>query len=157
MEIVNKILVLAMGNDIMGDDGVSLEAAKHLKDYYGDNIIIEDVFGGGFELLDYMEGKEKVLIIDSISTGKHEQGTIMELSEREFHKIEASSPHYVGLPEVIKISKLLNIDFPSHIKILAVETKPQLCLKEGLSPCIENSIPELVNKAKTILDEWIKN
>lgn len=157
MEKNYKILVLAMGNDIMGDDGVALEAAKQLSELYGDKITVEEMYGGGLELFDVVEGMDKVLIIDSITTGNYEPGTICEYSDKEFRKTIASSPHYIGLPEVINISKLLNLNFPTEIKILAVEILLQLNVKEGLSPEIRNSVPGLVDKAKLILDRWLKD
>jgi hydrogenase maturation protease len=156
MENENIILVLALGNDIMGDDAVALEVAEALKAIYHDKIIVEEVFGGGLELLDEMEGKDKVLIIDSISTGNYKPGTILVFTENEFQKIAVSSPHYIGLPEVIDISKLLDIDFPKEYMFLAVETEPQLCVKQGISPDIKAAIPEMIEKAGLILDIWLK-
>jgi hydrogenase maturation protease len=157
MENNHKILIIALGNDIMGDDAVSLEVARHLKQFYKNKIIVEEVFGGGLELLDLMEGMDKVLIIDSISTGNYQPGTILVFTENEFSKIAVASPHYIGLPEVIDISRLLDIDFPKDYMFLAIETEPQLCVKQGLSPYISTAIPEMVEEAKVILDIWTQN
>ncbi len=60
----NNILVLALGNDIMGDDGAALEAAGILEKKFADEIDIFKVSSAGFMLLDILEGYEKVIIID---------------------------------------------------------------------------------------------
>jgi len=151
----NKILVIALGNDILSDDGVAIEALNYLKEEYSEKIELEEVFGGGLELLDLMEGKEKVLIIDSIYTGQAEPGTIYELNEDNFSKTITSSPHYVGLPEVLNMAKLLEIPFPNEIKILAMEIKNINEVKQGLSKEVQDKLPSLVFIAKEIIEKWI--
>ena len=59
---MNKISVIGLGNDILGDDAVGLLAVRELKKYYGDKIDIFESPNGGLELLDYMEGYYKTLI-----------------------------------------------------------------------------------------------
>ena len=150
----DEILILALGNDILGDDGAGPESGRILQQYYGSDCQIEIVCGGGLELLDLLEGKKKVLIIDSICSGDIVPGAIKELSIPDFSRLVAFSPHYVGLPEIIHLAGLLGINFPQEIKILAIEIMPQLRLSEQMSKEINRALPNLVKSAIRILKEW---
>ncbi len=151
----HSILVLGLGNDILGDDGVGLLAARELKKQI-ENLPIDvlETALAGFELLDMLQGYEKVLILDAVVTKKHQPGTVLELSAEQFKHATAVSPHYGGLPEVLKLAEKLQIEFPTDIRILAVEIEPPYQLREGLSSVIQSSISDLIQRAKEILHNW---
>jgi hydrogenase maturation protease len=151
---MNKNLIIALGNDILGDDGVAIEAANVLKKYLPVDTDIEEVFGGGFELLDLLEGREKALIIDSVSTGYEPPGTIFQLTSNDFMGNLFVSPHYIGLPEVLSTAKLLSIPLPDDIKILAMEISPEIKIIKELSPPILEKLPLFIEKAKAIIEKW---
>ncbi|MDI6766468.1 MAG: hydrogenase maturation protease [Bacteroidota bacterium] len=151
----NKILILGLGNDILGDDGIGLMAVRELKKQFEHfPVDVVETALAGFELLDMLQGYEKVLILDAVVTKKHQAGTVLELSPEQFKHATAVSPHYGGLPEVLKLAEHLNIRFPTEIRILAVEIEPPYDLREGLNPVISDAFPRFINKAKSILREW---
>jgi hydrogenase maturation protease len=151
----SDILVLALGNDIMGDDAAGLVAARELKEEFGGVIDIFEVASAGFGLIDILEGYKKVLIVDSIPAAQGSEGNILELSEEDFPKQVAWSPHYVGLPEIIAVAKKLDMEFPDEIKILVLEIADLGTIHEGLSPEITGRIPQFVERARTVLNSWI--
>lgn len=150
----NKILVLAFGNDIIGDDGAALEAAKILENEFSDIADFEHIFGGGLEVLDFIENREKVLILDSICTESNPPGTVVEFGRDAFGYANISSPHYIGLPEVLKIFAMFEINLPDDIRILAIEIEAQNNIIEGLSPIITEKLPDFTDKAREVLNEW---
>lgn len=151
----HSILVLGLGNDILGDDGVGLLAARELKKQIENlPLDVSETALAGFELLDMLQGYEKVLILDAVVTKKHQPGTVLELSAEQFKHATAVSPHYGGLPEVLKLAEKLQIEFPTDIRILAVEIEPPYQLREGLSSVIQSSISDLIQRAKEILHNW---
>ena len=151
----HSILVLGLGNDILGDDGVGLLAARELKKQIENlPLDVSETALAGFELLDMLQGYEKVLILDAVVTKKHQPGTVLELSAEQFKHATAVSPHYGGLPEVLKLAEKLQIKFPTDIRILAVEIEPPYQLREGLSSVIQSSISDLIQRAKEILHNW---
>lgn len=152
---INNIIVLALGNDIMGDDGIAIHIAGILKKEYP-GLPIEEIFGGGLELLDFLEGRDKALIIDTISTGQHPVGSILEFSGEDFRKSVATSPHYIGLPETLKLCSSLGIHSPDEIRILAVETLPLFEVREGISSQVLDSSGRMLEKARAVLNEWIE-
>ncbi|MBM2816593.1 MAG: vhtD [Ignavibacteria bacterium] len=150
----NKIIVLGFGNDILGDDGVALEALDIIKSKCSSEIEFQSIFGGGLEILDYIEGKDKLLVIDSVASQNDPKGTVVELSLDHYKFNYADSPHYVGIPDAIRIAKELNIPIPDDIKIIATEIAPQFEIKKGLSKEVEASIPEICSKALSIIEHW---
>ncbi|MBI5325265.1 MAG: hydrogenase maturation protease [Ignavibacteriae bacterium] len=152
---MNKILVMSIGNDIMGDDGAAFEAAKLIQKRFPDEVDYENVYGGGMEILDYLEGKEKVLILDTISEGNKPAGSITEIEREDFPVILTSSPHYIGLPEVLRLAEMFEIEFPAVVKILAIHTELQYEVTEDLSEPIKSALPEYAERAIQIIEEWM--
>lgn len=149
----NKILVLALGNDIMGDDGAALAAAKILRNEFGSVIDIFEVASAGFMLLDLMEGYDKVIIIDTILSNNI-PGNIRELSLEELTSRHTNSPHYAGLPEIIGLAKKLELNFPDEVRIIVMEITDPFIIRQGLSPEIMEEIPALVSRVKDIVNKW---
>ena len=152
----NSVLLLGMGNDIMGDDGVALAAVQELKKHKDvvRNVDISDTTDAGLVLLDTMSPYDRVLILDSIVTGKHPPGTIREFSRKDFDRVLGPSPHYAGLPEILELAKRMKIAFPEDIRVLAIEIEPSYDFRETLSPVIEQALPAFVEQAEQILQQW---
>jgi len=149
-------LLIAMGNDIMGDDGVALVAAQGLKKKFAATVDFIDPADGGLSLLETLSGYHQVLLLDSIVTGRHKPGTILEFSRKDFDKAVGPSPHYAGLPEVLKLADQMKIDFPKQIRVLAVEIESPEEFRETLTEPIEQAIPGYIEQASRILCEWTK-
>jgi hydrogenase maturation protease len=150
-----RILLLALGNDLMGDDAVGLAVAHILRQQLGGEIAIAESAAAGFELMELLEGHERVLIVDAISTGSNPPGTVLEFSPEEFAGHGAWSAHYAGLPEILQLADRLEIPFPREIRILAMEIDPVSEAQSGLSDRIILSLPEFLERAKTILRHWL--
>ncbi len=149
------ILLLALGNEIMGDDAAALLAAREVQRLDSDEIDIVEAPVAGFALMDLLQGYEKVLIVDSAVTGDFEPGSIHEMSVSQFHGRTFSSPHFAGLKDVIDVATRLEIPFPSDIRILAIEVVDPFVLRESLTPEISARLPELVHETRSILQSWL--
>ena len=147
-------LVLALGNDILGDDKVALAAAQAVRLRYSKQIDFRDSAEAGLAMLDIMSGYKRVLLLDSITTGRNVPGTVLEFFRKDFDKVTGPSPHYAGLPEVLALAKSLGIAFPEEIRILAMEIESPVDFTERLSDEITEALPDYVEKASQILQEW---
>jgi hydrogenase maturation protease len=150
-----RILVLGLGNDILGDDAVGLLAARQLRSLLPETVDVVESGGGGLDLLDALEGYERALLLDAILTGKHPPGTILEFSAEDFKKDDAPSPHYAGLPTVIQLAESLGICFPTIFQIVAVEVENPYEVLEGLSKPVEASLPAVIERAEGIVHAWL--
>ena len=152
--MASSTLLLALGNDIMGDDAAALVAAKCVKDQGVKDVDVSDTIEAGLALLEILSPYKQVLLLDTIVTGNHPPGTVLELFKKDFTKVLGSSPHYAGLPEVIELSQQLAIPFPGDIRVLALEIEMPTDFSETLSPLIQAAIPGYVKKAIAILEGW---
>ncbi|MCS6830109.1 MAG: hydrogenase maturation protease [Armatimonadota bacterium] len=154
MERRAHTLVLALGNDLLGDDGVGLEAARRIAGQVDDSVDVVETGEAGLALLELLEGYERALLIDSVVTGRYPPGTVLEFSPQDFRRVIAPSPHYAGLPEVLEMAHRLNLAFPQHIRILAMEVQDPYEFRTGFSEPVQEALPALVQRALTILSRW---
>jgi hydrogenase maturation protease len=151
----HPLLVLALGNDVMGDDGAGPAAARALRERYGDRVDVVESGEAGLALLEILEGYERALLLDTILTGTVAAGTILCFRPDSFRKVVAPSPHYAGLPEVFELARRLDVPLPREIEVLAMEAKDPYTVREGLTPEVAAALPSLVERASAILDRWL--
>ncbi len=141
-------VILGLGNELLGDDGVGIVAARLLKKQIGDEVEVMESSLSGLALLDILVGYEKAILIDSILTENGSPGQIYEIFPQDLPAPKASSAHYAGLPELFEISEIYQLDFPQWVKIFAVEVEDPYTLREGLSKQVQKALPDLITKVK---------
>jgi hydrogenase maturation protease len=149
-----KPLIVGLGNELLGDDGVGIAAARRLR---ADNTVCADIIDcnlSGVSLIDVLSGYSKVIFIDAVRTKNHAIGDLVEVNLEDFRSIPSVSPHHTGLPELIDISRKLGIDFPDEFKIIAVEIEDRCEVRASLSEPIEKAMEELLEKVKLYLHSW---
>jgi hydrogenase maturation protease len=146
-----KTVVIAMGNDILGDDAVGLRAAACLRAEFLGRVEFVETPAGGLNLLDHLEGYQRALILDSIMTGAHPPGTILAFEPHQFGESKAPSPHFAGLPEVMQMAAHLHIPIASDVRILAMEILEPYVVREGLSAPVQQALPAFVAQARRLL------
>jgi hydrogenase maturation protease len=151
------ILLLALGNDILGDDAVGLLAARELSEGLKEQIDVKESSTAGFGLLDLLSGYDKVLILDSVAGDTMSAGAIRLLSVNEFTSHSVLSPHFIGLPELTKTARALDIPFPQEIRVLVMNVSDPFVLREGLTKEVDGSLPAYVQQARRILDSWTQS
>lgn len=152
----SSIIVLALGNDLLGDDGVGWEAARQLAEQVPPFVHIVETGEAGLALLELLEGYDRALLLDSVVTGEYPPGTVVELSPEAFRRVIAPSPHYAGLPEVLEMARQLQLHFPQEIRILAMEVQQPDQFHVGLTPPVRRALPDFVERARRILHEWLQ-
>jgi hydrogenase maturation protease len=152
--MLRRGLLLALGNDILKDDGVGIAAARLLRDEFHETVDVVEAGGTGLALLKILEGYDRVLILDAIFTGYAAPGTILEFSRDDFQKA-APSTHYAGLPEVLRQAGSLGVEFPQELRLLALEVENPYEFHAGMSPLTRSALPGYVNRARQVLQDWI--
>jgi len=151
---MTRPLILALGNDLIGDDAAGLLAAREVQRRIANPVDVVETAAGGFALLDHLEHRTHVLILDTIVTGARPPGTLVEMTPEELGSVHDSSPHTAGLPETIALAHRLEIPFPSVITILAMEIAPAMTIGAPLSPEIAQALPSMAHRAGAIIDSW---
>jgi hydrogenase maturation protease len=147
-------LVLGVGNLLMADEGVGIQVIQRLQESASLPETVQVLDGGtlGMDLLYYLEGTRRLLIIDAVETGC-EPGTVIRLENDEVpaHLSAKMSPHQVGIPDMLFAAKLRDL-YPEKIVLLGVQPEslePSLDLSPTVSalvdPLVQQIIAELAN------------
>ena len=148
------ILLLALGNDLLGDDGVGLLAARAVREEFSGQVDVVESGEAGLALVEMLEGYEKAILLDAIVTGKYPPGEVIEFKPEDFSKVIAPSPHYAGLPEVLEMARRLQIDFPSELKILALEVENPYEFNTELTVDVAAALPDYIKRIQETLCQW---
>jgi hydrogenase maturation protease len=147
---VNKTLIIGLGNPIVSDDSVGIKAARKLKPHFQDNEQVEviELYSGGLKLMEAMEGFKKAIIIDSMVTGNHTPGTIIEIELDELPRTKnMASAHDTGLYQAMETGRALGIKLPETVNIIGIEALDVINFGENLSPEVEAALPKAVSMA----------
>lgn len=140
-----SVLVLGIGNMLIGDEGVGCLAVEELNRRYDLPPSVECVDGGtaGFELLNILDSKEHVILIDALRDDRPPGTVIMVEGEqvpRAFHA--RTTPHQLGICDVLAAAQLTDI-MPKHLTLYGIEPK-QLDVGIGLSPEVEAGMEKTI-------------
>jgi hydrogenase maturation protease len=153
-----KTLLIGLGNPILTDDGVGILVAREVKRQLSSVEFLEASLAG-ISLLEDIAGYDRVVIIDSIKTGKGALGEMYKLRLEDLGKVAAPSfAHGVGLRTAIELGKRLGYIIPESLEIYAIEVKDNTTFHEGCTSEIETRIPELAQRiVKNLRLEGIEN
>ena len=144
----NKILVLGIGNYLMGDEGVGVHIIHQMETMQlPEYIEVLDGGTGGFFLMNVFDTYGKVIFLDATMDGKQE-GTITILHPKfaaDFPK--ALSVHDVGLKDMVEALYLQ--DKLPEMHLITVSVKGIQPMVVGMTEKVEKAIPKTI---KTILD-----
>jgi hydrogenase maturation protease len=142
-----KTIILGIGNQILGDDGVGVHVANELKKYiHHPDITIEEAITGGMNLLDLILGYDKAIIIDAVKTETRENGEVKRIPLNDFSTMHSCNPHDISLSEAIEMAKKMGeTRIPKEIIIIGVMMKQIPCeFREKLSQKIAEAVPKAV-------------
>ena len=135
------IMVLGLGNLLLGDEGFGVHVVRRLKDTeLPPNVRVEEGGVGGFNLLGLLEGVERLLVVDAM---------MLESPPGELHFLKAQdvkepgkhvlSFHQVGVLELVSMWSLLGYE----PEVLFLVTRPQrIEWTTELSPPLQSAVSE---------------
>ncbi|MEI6824857.1 MAG: HyaD/HybD family hydrogenase maturation endopeptidase [Desulfuromonadales bacterium] len=150
-----SVLVLGIGNLVMGDDGVGVMVAQILQQRYRFPGNVEIMDGGtlGLDLLPKLENISHLILIDAVETGE-KAGTCMRLYGQELPiALETKlSPHQMGLKDLLAVSELMGHS-PQEMVLIGVQPG-SIEMEIGLTPEVEAQVDTLVTNVLTELKNW---
>jgi hydrogenase maturation protease len=150
-----KITIMGLGNILMMDEGVGVHTINAFQKRYRVPDYAEIIDGGsaGLDLLPFIEGREKLLMVDAVNFDR-EPGYIDILENEEIPAkfSTKTSLHHLGLLDVLSIVKLSDA-LPKDMCIIGIQPK-SMELGLDMSPEIWDKVPELVERIVSKLHEW---
>lgn len=144
-----RTLVLGIGNSILGDDGVGVHVAQELSRKIKDeNVDVRDTSVDGLNLLEFIMGYDKLVVIDAIITEDGEVGEIYRLKPEEVCQPSHSaiSPHHFNLATTLEIGKkLFPEEMPEEVTVFAVGTQEVARVTEEMTGKVKEAIPRVIS------------
>lgn len=139
-----RILVIGVGSQERGDDGVGLLVARAMGAKKLPHTTIVEESGEGGALLEVWKGADAVILVDAVSSGA-EPGTLHRL-DAQAQPIPAKffrySSHTFGVAEAVEIARALN-QLPPHLIVFGIEGK---AFETGIGLS-----PEIVDAARRVV------
>ena len=140
-----KTLILGLGNPYLCDDSAGLKVIKLLeKRISNPDISLNETSLAGINLLDYLIGYDKAIVVDAIKTPEGKPGSIYHLTPEEFNNTcHTTSSHDIGIIAAIELGKRLELAMPKIIEIIGIEAADVSTLTENCTPDIDAAIPKV--------------
>lgn len=143
------VLIMGIGNYLMGDEGVGVHVAQRLaKETLPEGVDVLDGGTGGFFLMEYFENYPVVILIDA-TLDDRPTGTIRVIEPRfasDFPR--AMSTHDIGLRDLVEGLAILGKLPKIYLFAVSIETvQPQ---QIELSPGLEQVMPALLEEVKNM-------
>lgn len=179
VHVPRSTVVIGLGNPILGDDGVGWVVAQEvekilkeppspalppfsaeLRGKWGENvggIKIECLALAGISLMEQMVGYGRVILVDSLNTGKYAQGEVVTFSLDSLEDLlhgHSASAHDLSLKGALKLGRSMGADLPrdEDIQIVAIEAAHVYDFTEELTPEIAAAVPVAVEKVLDLLE-----
>jgi hydrogenase maturation protease len=150
-----NVLVLGIGNLVMGDDAIGVMVAQRLQQQYRFAENVEVLDGGtlGLDLLPKLENITNLIMIDAVETGKA-AGTCVRLIGQELPIALQTmvSPHQMGLKDLLAVSELMGHS-PKEMVLIGVQPG-SIEMEIGLTPEVEAQFDFLVANVLSELAVW---
>ncbi len=161
-----KILVVGLGNPILGDDGVGWAVAQEVEARLGTSAALETCAArsievdclalGGLSLMERMVGYQRVILIDSLNTGQHPQGSVVTFTLEDLPDLtygHTAAAHDMSLKTALDMGRKLGATLPADkdVHVVAIEAEHVYDFKEELSPVIAASRPAAVQQVLDLL------
>ena len=150
----NKILILGIGNYLMGDEGIGVHLAERLSlEVLPEGVDVVDGGTGGFHLLEYFESYPNVILIDA-TLDTNPVGTIRKIKPKfSMDFPQAMSTHDIGMKDLVNALQILGTMPVIDLFVVSIESIQQQGII--LTPEIEAIIPLLKDKVKELMHELL--
>jgi hydrogenase maturation protease len=147
---MEKILVLGIGNILLGDEGVGVHVVKDLERFeMPSHVTLLDGGTGGFHLLNWLQEYGRIIMIDATLDGKP-PGSISIVQPRFSNEFPRTlSSHDIGLKDLIDSASLLG-NLP-EITLFTVSVHPEQSLTMELSAVISESAAKISLEIRKLL------
>ena len=146
------ILILGIGNVLMGDEGIGVHAIEALgREAWAPDVALVDGGTGGFHLLSYLQDFPSIVMIDATSDGQP-AGTVCVLRPKYASDFPRSlTAHDIGLRDLVETAALLGT-LPD-ITLVTVSIDEVRAMVTTLSPPVAASLCGLRQIVRTLVGD----
>lgn len=146
------LVILGLGNDLLGDDGIGLLAADRLRSLEAPDVTVRTTTQSGLYLLEHLQGFDDAIVLDSV-LGEH-PGKIRELQKPDLPELLVPSAHYAGLPEALALARASGVPMPRRLRIFGVEIGVAQEIGSSPSGPVLAALPRLAAIVRAAAADW---
>ncbi len=151
-----RVLVLGLGNPILGDDAAGLAVAADLETRLvrqpQPGVEVRTSARGGFELIDLLTGFHRVILVDSLTVPEPAPGRIRRLGLDDVAgSARLVCGHEIHVATAFDLAARLAIPMPQTVTIYGIEIADATAFGEELTPRVAAAARELAERIWTEL------
>jgi hydrogenase maturation protease len=151
----NKILIVGLGNPILGDDGVGWEVAEQIRRQVQDpGVDIECLAVGGLRLMEFMIGYDQAIVIDSLTSWEYPVGRVTGFLLEDMPDLTAghtTSAHDTSLQTALEMGRRMGFDLPEQVNVIGIEAHQVYDFSETLTEPVQAAVPVAVERVLDLL------
>jgi hydrogenase maturation protease len=144
--VTPRILIAGVGNLLLQDDGLGPHAIARLQAEYdfGDEVELLDIGTPGLDFVDYLVGRDVLIMIDALSSGGEpgEMLTFDKAQLKEFLPNMRLSAHQPCLQETLHTAETAGIDLKEILLVGVVGHSFDVGTELG--PYVSRALPEVL-------------
>ena len=156
-----KVVVLGLGNPVLGDDAVGLHVAAQVEQLQRekpvDGVTVLTSARAGFELIDLLAGFTHAVIVDCLEVPDPAPGRVRRLG---LSSVSGSARlvgvHDIGLADAFELARTLRVEMPRTVEILAVDGGSTRTLSEEMTPLVAAAVAPLARAVHARVGEWVR-
>jgi hydrogenase maturation protease len=148
---VNRgLLVLGIGNYLMGDEGVGVHAVRALEqEGLPAGVTLVDGGTGGFHLLEYLHAHDPIVMIDATMDG-HPPGTVSVVAPRYPSDYPRTlTAHEFGLKDLIDTAAISGATPTVHLVTVSIAEMTPMHIE--LSEPVRHAIPRVIERVRALI------
>jgi len=152
-----EVLVLGLGNILLGDDGIGVHVVRRLAADPDAPAGLRPLDGGtlGFRLMETFARSNAILLVDAAELGEP-AGSIrlleLDALDRHIRRGGRVSAHEAGLVDLLTLARLEGCA-PAHLALLGVQPK-RIDWDEALSLPVARALPAVCRLAIEKVRQW---
>ena len=147
-----RILVMGVGNPLMGDEGVGPRVVELLLSRYRfpERVEVTDAGTMGFTILNMFRGVDLVIVVDAVDGTDHEAGTVLMLDPESMAPNQIMhSLHDARLADVLDAAKLMGLE--PEVVCVGVQVKEIVHWEVELTAVVEAALEHAANAVVDML------
>jgi hydrogenase maturation protease len=154
------MLVIGLGNPLLGDDGVGWRIAEEVKKQLSPDqpVDVDCLSLGGMSLMEHLIGYGSAILIDAFSL-EEPIGSILILKLSDlphYSAFHTASAHDTSLQTAIELGRSMGAQLPDDVTVVGVATKRVSDFSRTLSPPVAEAVPQAAKFVLDLLGEKIK-
>lgn len=144
------ILIVGLGNPILGDDGIGWRVAEAVKKALleqaaeNQNIDVACFALGGLSLMEHLIGYDQAIIIDAVQTTTGVPGQVYDLHLADLPDLSVghmTAAHDTSLQNALTLGRTMGASLPHEIRIVGIEAERIYDFSEELSADVAAAVP----------------